>query len=127
MKVRDQRNDMEWTVCGECSCDGKEFYIIKEAGLKREHTLLEKRYCVAAYETPPAPRWQDVTGECEVKQIGDATYLDNDGGCVAKIMELNNYRLRKVPVIMQNDHKHEGDAFDTTVRAAFVVERKVRE
>ena len=69
---------------------------------------------------PTEPRWQDVTGECEVKQVGDAVYLEDDDACVAKIMQLNDYRLRKVSVFTGF-----GDR-DSAIQA-FLVERKVSE
>ena len=74
---------------------------------------------------PTEPRWQDVTGECEVDGIGDLRDGQERTIFILRGDHQATYRLRKVPVIMQNDHKHDGDAFDTTVRAAFVVERKV--
>ena len=100
-------------------------YRVVEQELKKLQSILDEQ---KESEKPPAPRWMDVTGECEVYTSIPQTTINPLCFLIqGSIVTDHSYRLRKVPVIMQNDHKHEGDAFDTTVRAAFVVERKVSE
>lgn len=71
-------------------------------------------------------QWEDVTGACFLEStMHRILHTCPDGEY--QVTAGNGYRIRKVPVIMQNDQKHDGDAFDTTVRMAFVVERKVSE
>ena len=76
-------------------------------------------------EIKDEPTWQDVTGDIAVDNW--CALYNTKMGAVVFGTSNPTHRLRKVPVIMQNDSKHDGDAFDTTVRMAFVVERKVSE
>ena len=118
MKVR--HNNRLYEVVGNWShYTGKKFYVV-EAAAGYELKPIEEA------EEIPTDRWQDVTGECEVYTSIPQTTINPLCFLIqGSIVTDHSYRLRKVPVIMQNDSKHEGDAFDTTVRAAFVVERKV--
>ena len=93
-------------------------YRVVEGEMKKLQAMVDEQ------KEPSVPRWQDVTGECQ-EYNGQIYTSPGPSGIALQNTTSGSYRLRKVPVIMHNDAKHDGDAFDTTVRAAFIVEMKV--
>ena len=125
MKVRHKRlvdsERTRWTLLEE----SETFFICRRDDVSHFQALAKVDYEIVP-PTPPEPRWQDVTGECEWRELKDGNALSHhtggewepEIGCNVMVSQTLGYRLRKVRMTSEPSG---------IMRDAFIVERKVSE
>ena len=103
-----------WDVLDE----GKEYYILQSPKDVHGAARIGHAKKSSVEVVPDEPRWQDVTGECEIASNGDVRH--GDLIFLAEFHGRHTYRLRKVQL-----KREQGEHLSDLTVWAFIVERKL--